>query len=1395
MVMAFLITLAIIPVNAMAAEDIIIFDDDDYVFNHEGRLMVQDFETRAWNPANLDEDDGAIVPGEVLAPADSLEHAQIIADAYGLELISYAQGIAVMRTQNPELSVFQSQIMRNGNLPTLSFNWTYSIYYPASDYIDVFNPYIIRNDEASFEDSPRTANSPPSFGSIWRGDGEYYQSDYRNGEIVAHADTSTDTSNVDMAHWQHEVMDNERAWALSTGAGVIIAVIDTGIETTHPAFNGRILPNSFNSYTNQVGIWAVEDDEGHGTHVSGIAAGAPTANSDISGVASEADIMAIKANIPTNPRYFNTASLLRGINFAVENGAHIINMSLGRHHRNGPDTLEHMTITNAVERGVTIIAAAGNDSHSRAGFPAAYPEVIAVSSARMLSNGPTFDNSYSNFGPEIDIAAPGTDILAAHLGGGYRSLTGTSMAAPNAAGTAALVLSLNQNFTPDDVRLRLTYTARQAGILGGDLRYGSGIVNSYAALLGPDALHRVTYTFSDVHIAPVTVRVAPRARLIRPAAPQMGTDLLRLSWSTSQSDINLFCFQTPVIEDMTLYEQWVEHYCATVHYGLVGTMGGADRAPWRLCECGILIVDEGVINWFGFNTSPWHNYRENILEIIFTGPITAGTSLSGLFAHLQNAITIEGLYYFTAAHGGDTSRVTNMSRMFYAAISLTTLDLSGWNTSSVLSMNSMFRGFGNVGNSSSLESLNLSGWDTSQVVDMGHMFFSASRLTELDLSGFDTSSVRNMSWMLATSAWRDGLFDLVSDLTSLNLSGFDTSNVTDMSWMFWGVSRLDELDLSSFDTSNVTNMSRMFSQIGLTTLDLSGFNTSSVTNMNSMFSQTVLATVDLSGFNTSNVTNMNEMFFSAARLTELDVSNFNTSSVTSMSAMFSQTGLTTLDLSGFDTSSVTNMNWMFWQTGLTTLDLSSFDTSNVTSMNGMFGSTNNLRQIALGELFHFVSDDYNHVNLTIVPTNSAFTGRWQNIGDGTADCPHGQHTFTSPQLVETSNAGIVAGETWVWQRTEHVCECIEVTVYPQDLIFTPGQSYQFSANVVAGVGIPNTVTWSVSGYDADGTGITDSGLLTIAGSETARTLTVTARSTFDPAVYGTAIATNTYDFIIYPRHLDFGSAAEGFSGIEPMTVTITNISSSDAQNVTIRVTDTSATALTSAADNSNWVESHATINEIMDVSSNAAFIAYPTLIEHIAIDEVGSFTITPVQGLGVGTHLATIAIRGYSNPEGWHFTDVITASFTVIEGQGQPSVNRDALGEAITEAESRVQANYTPASWLRLTAPLNQARNMYNNTNATQAQVDNATSNLRTAIGALVPVQGQQPVVDRDALRGVIADAESRVQANYTPASWLRLTAPLNQARNMYNNANATQAQVNTATNNLITALNNLVVR
>ena len=138
----------------------------------------------------------------------------------------------------------------------------------------------------------------------------------------------------------------------------------------------------------------------------------------------------------------------------------------------------------------------------------------------------------------------------------------------------------------------------------------------------------------------------------------------------------------------------------------------------------------------------------------------------------------------------DTSRVTNMSNMFFGMSSLTTLNLSNFDTSRVTNMSNMFIDM------SSLTSLNLSSFNTSQVTDMGGMFSLMPNLTTLDLSSFNTSKVTNMQSMFAS----------MRSLTTLNLSNFDTSKVTSMGFMFNDMPNLPTLDLSSFDTSQVTNM-------------------------------------------------------------------------------------------------------------------------------------------------------------------------------------------------------------------------------------------------------------------------------------------------------------------------------------------------------------------------------------------------------------------------------------------------------------------------------------------------------------------------------------------------------------------------------------------------------------
>ena len=224
----------------------------------------------------------------------------------------------------------------------------------------------------------------------------------------------------------------------------------------------------------------------------------------------------------------------------------------------------------------------------------------------------------------------------------------------------------------------------------------------------------------------------------------------------------------------------------------------------------------------------------------------------------------------------DTSKITNMTRMFYGCSKLTTLDLSNFDTTKVTNMGSMFY------TCSALTSLNVSSFNTSNVTDMNNMFNFNRSLTQLDLSNFDTTKVTNMG----------GMFANCSVLTSLNVSSFNTSNVTTMSDMFDSCSKLTTLDLSNFDTTKVTDMSYMFTDCNsLTSLDVSSFNTSKVTTMSYMFQYCRnLMTLDLSNFNTGNLKYMTYMFNGCKSLTHLDMRNFDFTKVTSYSNMFGSSG-------------------------------------------------------------------------------------------------------------------------------------------------------------------------------------------------------------------------------------------------------------------------------------------------------------------------------------------------------------------------------------------------------------------------------------------------------------------------------------------------------------------------
>ena len=327
----------------------------------------------------------------------------------------------------------------------------------------------------------------------------------------------------------------------------------------------------------------------------------------------------------------------------------------------------------------------------------------------------------------------------------------------------------------------------------------------------------------------------------------------------------------------------------------------------------------------------WYTDKDNnsLYEISIgseNGSVEANTNGSGMFAYLDNVSTLD-------LSGLDTSNMTSMSKMFYKSTSLTNIDLSGFDTSKVVNMNGMFTGCTN------LKTLDVSNFKTSKVTDMNNMFEDCSSLTTLDLSNFDTSNVTTMG--NPYSYGYGGMFRNCSSLTNLNISSFNTSKVKLMSNMFHGCSSLVTLDLSNFDTSNVTAMASMFEKCtSLKNLNLSSFNTSKVTDMNYMFVNCKsLADLNLSSFNTSSVQTFKQMFYTCSSLVNLDLSSFDTSNAISMWHMFSgSSNLETLDLSNFTTSKLETTYFMFYNCSkLKTIYVSNeWVTTSLKTSSGMF---------------------------------------------------------------------------------------------------------------------------------------------------------------------------------------------------------------------------------------------------------------------------------------------------------------------------------------------------------------------------------------------------------------------------------------------------------------------------
>ncbi len=255
------------------------------------------------------------------------------------------------------------------------------------------------------------------------------------------------------------------------GTGVKIAVVDSGIDYSHE----ELTANYHGGYDFVFNDYDPDDENGHGTHVSGIIAAAEN-GTGIIGVSPEVELYAVR--VLDGAGFGLLEWIIDGIEWAVNNGMDIINLSLeGPHFQSLQDACD-----NAYDAGLLLVAAGGNTSGGAVKYPAAYDSVIAVTAIDAYDD----PASFAPLGPELELAAPGVAIYSSFLAGGYHYMSGTSMAAPHVTGTAALIYSTNpqdengDGHINDEVRQLLCDTSMDLGIPGRDNTFGFGLVNAAA---------------------------------------------------------------------------------------------------------------------------------------------------------------------------------------------------------------------------------------------------------------------------------------------------------------------------------------------------------------------------------------------------------------------------------------------------------------------------------------------------------------------------------------------------------------------------------------------------------------------------------------------------------------------------------------------------------------------------------------------------------------------------------------------------------------------------------------------------------------------------------------------------------------------------------------------------
>ncbi|MFE6040466.1 type VII secretion-associated serine protease mycosin [Streptomyces sp. NPDC056452] len=299
--------------------------------------------------------------------------------------------------------------------------------------------------------------------------------------------------------WALEALHTDRAWQTTKGKGITVAVLDTGVDGSHPDLQGQVLPGK-----DLIGFGAGQGDRAwavHGTAMAGIIAGhgnGPGRSDGVLGVAPDVKILPVRVILESNDasrakaRQSRGTALADGIRWATDHGADVINLSLGDDSKSAhPEPGEDAAVQYALSKGVSVVASAGNSGEKGNGvsYPAAYPGVIAVAAVDKYGTHAAFSTSrwYAT------VSAPGVDIVVANPDRHYYIEWGTSAASAFVSGAVALVRAAHPGLSPAQLKTLLADTARNSPAGGRDDARGYGLVDPAAAIeagekLRPDNL-------------------------------------------------------------------------------------------------------------------------------------------------------------------------------------------------------------------------------------------------------------------------------------------------------------------------------------------------------------------------------------------------------------------------------------------------------------------------------------------------------------------------------------------------------------------------------------------------------------------------------------------------------------------------------------------------------------------------------------------------------------------------------------------------------------------------------------------------------------------------------------------------------------------------------------------